>query len=253
MTHGSSLAPPPRWPIQAYNALARAGVRLGCRPAPIRVRDVLRTARRSTGLADLGEQRIAEPLARLTRGYDMEAGLSPFGRRVARGILESLLAERLRIVDVLTRHPEIREIPIRQPMFVVGFPRTGTTLLYNLLAQSAGARALLTWESVYPAPPPGGRATRRDPRARRVSWQIRLIKYLVPEFDTIHELDAMAPEEDMRLLRHTFVSWAFALPGDMPGYIEWLMQVEPETVREAYRFYRNQLQLLSWRHEPARW
>ena len=41
---------------------------------------------------------------------------------------------RLRIRDLLARHPEILEVEIAAPIIVVGLPRSGTTHLVNLMA-----------------------------------------------------------------------------------------------------------------------
>jgi hypothetical protein len=43
-------------------------------------------------------------------------------------------------------HPEVCEQQIRQPIIILGFPRTGTTLLYNLIALDPATRAPRTWE-----------------------------------------------------------------------------------------------------------
>lgn len=43
-------------------------------------------------------------------------------------------------------HPEVCEQQIRQPIVILGFPRTGTTLLYNLMALDPATRAPRTWE-----------------------------------------------------------------------------------------------------------
>jgi len=41
---------------------------------------------------------------------------------------------RLKLHDWLSRHPEILEEAIERPIFILGLPRTGTTLLHDLLA-----------------------------------------------------------------------------------------------------------------------
>lgn len=253
MSRRAAVARPPRWPVRLYNSAARATARLGWRPAPITAERALRAARRRTGLHDLGPGAVEEPLTILARSFETEAGFSPFGRRVARQILQGLVEERLKIVDTLDRHPEIRQVEIHRPLFIVGLPRTGTTLLYSLLAQDPAARPLLTWESVYPTPPPTTKTRHTDRRIRKVARLLRMVKYLVPEFDQVHELSATAPEEDQRLLRHTFVTWAFSLPGDVESYLDWLRSLDSTTVVEAYRFYRSQLQLLQWRCPGEHW
>jgi len=43
-----------------------------------------------------------------------------------------------------------------RPVFVLGLPRTGTTLLHALLASVPGHRAPLLWELLAPCPPVAG-------------------------------------------------------------------------------------------------
>ncbi len=55
----------------------------------------------------------------------------------------SLFMERLRIVDDLKRYPEIRDIQIPAPIFIVGLPRTGSTLLHSCMLPIYPSFALL--------------------------------------------------------------------------------------------------------------
>ena len=43
-------------------------------------------------------------------------------------------------------HPQRDHVEIRAPVFVVGMPRTGTTLLHNLLARVEGIWAPPLWD-----------------------------------------------------------------------------------------------------------
>ena len=54
-------------------------------------------------------------------------------------------ANRLRIRELLKRHPEIHDEQIRKPIIVVGLPRSGTTHLVNLLAADQRLRSMPLW------------------------------------------------------------------------------------------------------------
>ena len=45
-------------------------------------------------------------------------------------------------------------MPIERPLYILGFPRTGTTLLHILLSRDPAARWLRLWEGLHPAPHP---------------------------------------------------------------------------------------------------
>lgn len=68
-----------------------------------------------------------------------------------------LLARRIGIAADVARHPEILEEQIIAPVFVVGFPRTGTSILHALLAADPAHRGPMAWQTREPSPPPGER------------------------------------------------------------------------------------------------
>src|SRR5205807_10128607 len=63
-------------------------------------------------------------------------------------------SNRLRIHDLLGRHPEIHDVVIARPIIVVGLPRSGTTHLVNLIAADGRLRSMPLWESYEPVPEP---------------------------------------------------------------------------------------------------
>lgn len=42
------------------------------------------------------------------------------------------------------------DVEIKTPIFILGFPRTGTTMLHNLLAGDRANRAIRLWEMREP-------------------------------------------------------------------------------------------------------
>lgn len=243
----------PSWVVRSFNTVARGAARVGMRPDPLDAERILADARRKTKLVDLGTGEVEDKLRILVRSFAREAGLHPFGRATVRDLLVRVLSNRLRIVDLLERRPEIGRASIERPVFVIGFPRTGTSVLYNLLAQDPESRPLLFWESLLPVPPSRARVRGEDPRIRRARIQAWVTRHLIPGFDAVHHTRAEEPEECMSLQLRTLVSWYFLLWGDLPEYREWLLSREKRTFVEAYRFYRQQLQLLQWQRPGGGW
>ena len=109
------------------------------------------------------------------------------------------LSNKLR--NYVKEHPEIREIKIERPLFIVGNPRTGTTLLLNLLAQDA--RAPLLWEMYHLTPPP------KDLSKPVFTEQVKKLssrQTLIPQFDKIHQIVLEGPEVENQ------ISTAFSSP-----------------------------------------
>jgi hypothetical protein len=102
-------------------------------------------------------------------------------------------------------------------------------------------------------PPSRPRTRGEDPRIRWARLQAWVTRRLAPGFDAVHRTRAEEPEECMSLQLRTLVSWYFLLWGDLTEYREWLLSREKPTFVQAYRFYRQQLQLLQWQRPGGSW
>ncbi len=243
------------WPVRTFNAAGRKKTALGFDGGTrLDVDELLTTARRHTGLDDFAaSDTIYEGLATLVDDYRNDETLTPFGRNMLRKVLLRNLSSRLRIVDRLYAEPEITRQQISRPLFVIGLPRTGTTLLFNLLAQDPAARPLMGWEAAFPLEPGSRLVPKEQPRKLVYRALVKSIDYFQPTFQQIHFVDPTGPEECIPLLNRTFVSWAYTF-WNAPGYAEWLWnELGSETYLEAYRFYRSQLQLLQSARRGGYW
>ncbi len=126
------------------------------------VEEVIAAARAQTGLSDFGDPAILTGLQKLLDAYASEARFTQRGAEMAHGDLANYLATRMRVEDWLTRHPDLLDRPIEKPLFVFGLPRTGTTLLVNLLAVGPGDAQFPALGNLRadPARAPGGIARR---------------------------------------------------------------------------------------------
>jgi hypothetical protein len=243
---------PPPFPLPVRVVLTgwRALQELGLARTSLDEASLLAAARRESGLRDLGDESFRGPLRQLLASLEEEAHLHPLGRLLLRQSLVRALVNRLRIEDLCRRHPEIGELPVREPVFVLGLQRTGTTLLHRLLTCEPALRPLLSWEALNPAPfpgviPSGG----RDPRMRLAEVAERGLRYLAPEFFAIHPVEAHAPEEDVLLLDLSFMSPTADATLSVPRYSAWLRATDQ---RPSYQMFRRAIQLLLWQR-PGRW
>lgn len=198
----------------------------------------------AAGTDDLDLEPFGEPLEVLLASLGEEAGLYP--ARVWRTLdnLTEELALRAARKRLLAAHPEIGAAPIAAPVFIVGLPRTGTTLLHNLLARTPGFRAWKLWELRAPV------ATDDRGEAERIADTQRIIDALysrVPAFRAIHPLHAEWPDECSWLLRHAFSSLVWSFQYHVPGYRAWMCTHDQ---RAAYADYKSWLQILRAR-DPA--
>lgn len=237
-------------PIRWGNALSRH-LDLTARPwTSLELDSLLENAERSTGLTRWGDSDFLESLAALVDSINGEGKLTLFGRIALRQFLSQHLSNRLRVVDALERFPEIRDVEIEKPVFIVGWYRTGTTLLHNLLAGLPHLRAPLFWELRHPCPEGDPRRQDIEPIIRGVRRTRRIHRYLSPHFDTAHPMMAELPEECLHLFENAGISATSFFISEMKSFAWWLLKRD---LRPAYRFYRSQLQLLQWLRPGRRW
>ncbi|MBN1199365.1 MAG: sulfotransferase [Bacteroidales bacterium] len=230
---------------------------------------LIRRARKTTGLKDLGSDFWEEPLDRMLVSMNDEAKLSPAGRFISRERLVNLLSIRLRATEYFKRFPEILEQELYPAWIIVGLQRTGTTKLQRLLSADPDHRVLLSWEAINPVPtcdlqstidelgqnhlnPPSGirHPASEDKRIKIARTSVTAVKYISPGFFAIHPLDPMLPEEDVLLLDISFLSTTTEAMMDVPSYASWLESVDQTP---AYSYYVKLLKLLQWFRPGKRW
>jgi hypothetical protein len=223
---------------------------IGLRPVRLSVDSLLEKATANTGLTDMGGDEFREPLTLLVESLETEANLSLMGRLVARGDLLRTLENRLRLVDLFRQHPEIAGEPIERPIFVVGPPRTGTTIFHDLLAMDPDIRVPLTWETCYPLPPPETATFHTDPRIARVQADLDRVDRLIPEFKKMHPMGALRAQECVAITAHDFASMIYQTQFDVSTYDRWVLGHD---MRSALRWHRRFLQVLQWKAPGKRW
>ena len=212
--------------------------------------ELLAEAQRRTGLADFGDAAFREPLRIFLEALEREAKLHYVGRTLARADVLEWLENRLQIIEWTRRHPEIAAERIDAPLFITGLPRTGTSILHELLAQDPSHRVPLAWEVRHPCPPPDALTFGSDPRIERAEREVRFWCEIVPEYDAMHELGARVPVECIALMTPEFRCDELAGRHGVPSYAAWLASAD---MQPAYTWHRRTLQLLQWRNRRERW
>jgi hypothetical protein len=245
---GAWQAPPrPDWLVSFHSETRAWDARA---VAPLTADDLIATAERNTGLKDFGSDDWREPFDVLLRAIESEADLNLFGRLWTRQDLVLFLETRLRIEDAYRTHPEIDAEVIDRPVFVTGLPRSGTSILFELLAQDPQFMAPANWEFVLPCPPPEAASYRSDPRVPRAHELITQPGRVTPTFQAMHELSAWIPNECGVAFRMSFRSQHLVATFQVPSYAAWLYAADQ---KPAYRYYKRLLKLLQWRNPRAHW
>jgi hypothetical protein len=215
--------------------------------------DILTLAERATGAYDLADEALK---ARLGKVVDWANAAGPYGiDRLAaiQAQVLRMLTGRLQIAFDRVRFPGIAEVAIERPIFVIGLPRTGTTLLHALLAEDPAVHAPQSWHMLAPSPPPGAGpvATGRIAHAQRIieDWM-----HFCPAQKQMHPyIDKGAYQlcEDEEVygldFRNVYPYHYYQVPT-----AEFGVRLGDDAVA-AYQFHREFLQHHQWNTSRTRW
>jgi hypothetical protein len=233
-------------PIRITNKIGKTLDKWGIHLAELSAEKLLANAQRKTALTDWGDDKFSDEFKFLISSYRQDGHLTLVGRIAMRMLFSRWLQNRLLTQRDFEQHPEILQSPIRKPLFVTGFPRSGTTLLHRLLSQDPRARIPLLWELLYPSPPPTTEGRENDPRIKAAGKLLKQAEFITPQVKVIHSLDPRESEECIWLLEE-FFSMVHA---NVETYMEWLLT---QDLIRHYKWYRTQLQLLQWRCPGDHW
>jgi hypothetical protein len=204
--------------------------------------ELLELASSSTGLADFAPDDGWEDGYRaLVAHLDRAASLTVLGRISARAEILRNLQTRLRLAAYWTEHPDALDEQIVEPLFIVGPPRTGTSILLELLARDPQLRPVLAHEAHFPLGPLPGvdRAATEVAEPEQEFWAD-----IHPDFMAMHELRSDLPCECVHFVQPEFRSWHWSMMFDLNELPE---RSTPEANAAIYRFHKRFLQTLQHR------
>ena len=208
----------------------------------MQVQELIATAQQQTGLTQLRDDSIMEALNRLVYALNSEAKLNERGAQSVEANLVAALANRMRVEDYLAGHPELLEQPVEKPLFVFGLPRTGTTVLINLLSVDPARRCFLRWEAFDSVPPPRPEELHAGPRYEACDAQTEMALKHAPHISAIHHEDADSPTECQFSMAPSFVAQYYDSVYDIPSYHRWFL--DEADYLPAFQYHKRLLQLL---------
>lgn len=168
--------------------------------------------------------------------------------QIARGLRNRLEVERDRAL-----YPAIAGERIEKPIFVVGSPRTGTTILQCLLGQDDGNRIAHYWQTFNPSPPPGARP---ETVAKRIAAEDRNVEEMVaaiPRFLSAHpylDLGGLSELEDEDIFSMDFHCAFPQRYYKVPVLPVWSAPTDPAA---RFPFHKKFLQHMQYGLPPRRW
>ena len=213
---------------------------------------ILEAARAQTGLADFGADDFRERLNVWLQCFEEDVNASALTRLNLFQMTVRYAATRLRLEDLIKRHPDILDIEIDRPIIVAGLPRSGTTHLLNLVSADTRLRSLPWWEAIAPIPAPEDKvgADGVDPRWTRAQegWQQQ--DAVLPYMKAMHEFSPDHISEDIELQAIDFSSYLIEWLSYAPRWRDYYFAHDQSG---TYAYLKKALQAVTFLKGPNRW
>lgn len=215
----------------------------------LELQDIVNAAREKSGAPDpdLGSWR--EGLEILLHDHQREDRLTERGRMIVRNRYIEALAARMSVDEYIRQNPEVLDQPIKAPVFILGLPRTGTTMLSYMLDSDPANRSMLRWEAYNAAPPAAPGALKNDPRCITEIAKDEVMLKSAPHVAAAHFEPGDGPTECVHLVAQDFRSLMLAVTTTVPTYHDWILFTDMTT---AFEHRKRVLQILQSTN-PGNW
>jgi hypothetical protein len=219
-------------------------------PLDMSVAGVLQAAQARAELDDFGPLDFKDRLARLLAEVEADANVWKASKVQFVEACINAAANRLKNQAFLKRHPQIHDILIDRPIFIVGLPRSGTTHLENLVAADRRLRYLPVYLGAEAVPTAGEApgADGRDPRWHRSNKRWERVK-ANPIMAALHEHspDHACGENELQI--PDFASYQWEWLADVP---QWRDFFYTQDQTPHYEYARTMLKAIAWQQPNER-
>jgi hypothetical protein len=180
-----------------------------------------------------------------------EPDLSATGLERALQMLGDDLRRLRAILDDRARYAEIARVTVAKPIFILGLPRCGTSVLHALMGCDPEVRTPLQWEVAAPSPPPDAATFDDDPRA--AAFDAYVDREFVGKWADVrkaHPIGARIPQECGMMLETAFCGINPSMLFRVPSFFEWYLKADTTYGYEVHRMW---LQQLGWRNPRRYW
>lgn len=202
-------------------------------------------------LPDYLRENVKPGLTMLLASMAEDRALNANGHARALHIVHDDLSRLKAIADDRARYPQIAEVEIKQPLFILGLPRCGTSFLHALMDGDPQVRTPLMWEVAEPSPPPEAATADTDPRIARFDAHLRAqLGADADELLKAHPLGAKIPQECGSFMTTSFQSSNPCMFQHLPRFYDWFKGIDATFRYEVHKMW---LQHLGWRHPGQHW
>lgn len=194
---------------------------------------------------------LRRPLDYLLAAWNSDCQLSGHGEYLLRRNYRDSLSTQMLVsleLEKLASDARFQRLSVDSPIFLVGFPRTGSTFLHKVLSHDAQLRCPKLWELLVPAP------TKIDNLTSLVEEvETAVTEYFVlqPEMQLAHDMSVMEADECCHIFEQIFIDRhapVVCRSTRVREYQEWLYsEYTEEEALSCYSYYKQALKLILYR------
>jgi hypothetical protein len=216
--------------------------------------EIISAAGFATGHFDVLDEGFHARLGSFIDWLNRNGNLSREQSLVARRQLLQIVITRLRLAVDRRRIPAIASEEIHRPIFVIGYSRTGTTLLHSLLNTDDANQAPVWWHTHQPSPPPGEMPVAKG-RLESAQREIDDWSQCIPGILTMHPywdagIDTLIEDEEIHTIdfQNVYPTLLFRIPA-----LAMMNLGDTADPRGCYAFQKQFMQHLQWNLPRRRW
>lgn len=182
------------------------------------------------------EPEVRAAFEALVHALEADSAFGPIGRIAAQQDCQRKLSEHLKARALVNAGKVQAADDMPDPIYVLGWMRSGTTALHRLLAADPAHWWPHHYETMFCVPPEGS-----DDRPAQTGAVLAELERVSPHYQAIHPMQPYNPEECVNLFTHVFRTPQYAVQYRVPSYLKWLAAQDPAI---AYGQYAQELGIL---------
>jgi hypothetical protein len=233
-------------PIRVFKSMADGLDGMGLNIVPLKFDKLKESAERQTGLKDWGDPQFLQDINTFIEFVNNNPNAGVVTRISVRAEVLRRLTNYLKIREAHRQHPDLKHEPINKPFIIVGFPRTGTTLLQRLMSRDPNSRGPTLRELFNPV-----QILQESPdhqsKITAAENFVKTVQSTSMQLWGIHPMESTEPDECFFMMPHTIGDLTVYAP---MGYFEWYMK---RSALPDYQLHKQYLQALQYKKSPRRW
>ena len=216
--------------------------------------EIITAAGFATGHFNVLDTGFTSRLQSFTGWLSLNGRLSAEQALVARNQILQIVITRLDLAVDRRRIPAIADEKIERPIFVIGYSRTGTTLLQSLLNTDPTIQCPLWWHTHQPSPPPGEMPVAKG-RFQAAQREMDSWNQYTPGMLRMHPYwddgnDALIEDEEIHTIdfQNAYPTLLFRVPA-----LAMMNLGDTADPRGCYAFQKQFMQHLQWSTPRRRW